>query len=50
MWETILAASDFHVDVSIFGDLGGKVVLLHKVGGEVSEFETHVLETGHWGV
>ena len=50
LWEAIHAASDFFVDVSIYGDLGGKVVLLHGVVGEVCEFETHVLKAGHWGV
>ena len=50
MWETIHAASDFYVDVSIYGELGGNVVLLHEVFGEVCEFDTHVLEAGHWDV
>ena len=44
------AASDFYVDVSISGELGGKVVLLNKVVGEVCDFETHVLKAEHWGV
>ena len=50
MWEAIHAASDFYVDVSISGQLGDKVVLLHEVVGEVCEFEMHVLKAGHWGV
>ena len=50
MWEAIHAVSDFRIDVSIFGGLGGKVVLLHEVVGEVGEFEMHVLEAGHWSV
>ena len=49
MWGTIHAASDLYVDVPISGDLGGKVVLLHEVIGDVCEFEMHVLEAGHWG-
>ena len=42
----IHTASDFHVDISIFGDLGGKVVLLYKVVGEVGVLwvTTHVYQ------
>ena len=48
MWEAIRATSDLYVDLSTFGDFGGKVVLLREIVGEVCEFETHVLEAGHW--
>ena len=50
MWEAIHPASNFHVDISIFGDIGGKVVLLYEIVGEVGEFEAHVLKAGHRSV
>ena len=50
MWEARNTTSDFHVYVSIFGDLGGTVLLLYEVVGEVDKFEAHILEAEHQSV
>ena len=50
MREAIHTASDFHIDISIFGELGGKVLLLYEAVGEVSEVDAHVLKAGHRSV
>ena len=50
MWESMHSSPDLDMDVSIFGDFGGNIVLLEKIFGEVAEFETHVFVAGHRGV
>ena len=50
LWESIHSSTDLNVDVSIFGECGGEIVLLDKIFGEVAEFEAHVCVAGHNGV
>ena len=50
LWKSIHSSSDFNVDVAIYGDFGGEIVLLDKIFWEVAELEAHVLVAGHWGV
>ena len=50
MWESMHSSPDLDMDVSIFGDFGGNIVLLEKIFGEVAEFETHVFVAGHRGI
>ena len=45
--ESIHAPYDFDIDVTIFGDLRPKIILLDDVFGDVGNFETHVFETLH---
>ena len=48
--KSVHPAPDFDVDVPIFGNFGGKVVLFDKIIRDVAEFEPHIFVAGHWGV
>ena len=49
--KSVHPAPDFGVDIPIFGDFGGKVVLFDKIIGEVAGFYyLHIFIAGHWGV
>jgi len=50
LWESIHTSSDFNVDVAIFDDFGGEIVLVDKIFWEVTELEAHVLIADHRGV
>ena len=48
--ESIHSLSDFDIDVPIFSDFGGKIVLLDKVVEEVAKFEPHIFVVRHRSV
>ena len=50
MRKSIHLTSDLNIDIPIFGDFGGKVVLFDKIIREVTEFEPHIFIAEHWGV
>ena len=50
LWDSIHSSSDFNLDVPIFDDFGGEVVLLYKIIREVAEFEVHVFVAGNRSV
>ena len=49
LWESIHSSPDINVDVSIFGDFGGEIVLLDEIFGEVAEFKAHIFVAVHMG-
>ena len=50
LWESIHSSPDIDVDVFIFGDFGGEIVLLDEIFGEVAEFKAHIFVAGNRGV
>ena len=50
LWESTHYLLDLNVDISIFSDFGGEIILIEKSFGEVAEFEAHVFVAGHMGV
>ena len=50
LWVSIHSSPDLDVDVSIFGEFGGEIVLIEKISGEVAGSEAHVFVVVHRGV
>ena len=48
--KSVHPTSYFNIDVSIFCDFGGEIVLFHKILGEVTEFEVHIFIAGYWSI
>ena len=45
--KSVHPVPDFYVDLPIFGDSGGKIILFDKIIRDVAEFEPHIFVVGH---